>query len=124
MTTRKSAAKSKKPALDASKVRALLQTELNEVRESIKSHTLRAQAEISSDFDESAQQRAARQLLKVRIIDEEKRASMIEQALVRLTNGLLGVCVNCRAPISAQRMEAIPYALRCIRCKAIYEAAG
>ena len=41
----------------------------------------------------------------------------IEAALERIESGTYGVCRTCGQPISAERLEAIPYATQCIDCK-------
>ncbi|MBN2510172.1 MAG: TraR/DksA family transcriptional regulator [Spirochaetales bacterium] len=50
-----------------------------------------------------------------------KRLNLIDAALVRLKNGRYGVCTDCGKPISKERLEAIPYALKCIECQALSE---
>ena len=51
-------------------------------------------------------------------LDDEARAeiSQIDHALGRLAAGQYGVCENCGATIDAARLNAIPFATRCIRC--------
>lgn len=46
------------------------------------------------------------------------RLKDIEQALERIENGSYGSCLSCGAEISAERLEAIPQALKCVNCKA------
>ena len=41
----------------------------------------------------------------------------IEQALVRLDQGRYGSCVECDGEISAQRLRALPFAVRCRACE-------
>ena len=41
----------------------------------------------------------------------------IEAALRRIDEGTYGTCQSCGRPISPERLEAIPYATRCIECK-------
>ena len=41
----------------------------------------------------------------------------IEAALVRIDNGSFGTCVSCGKPIGEERLEAMPYATKCIECK-------
>jgi RNA polymerase-binding transcription factor DksA len=41
----------------------------------------------------------------------------IQDALKKISDGTYGVCENCGKPISAQRLELIPYALHCARCQ-------
>ena len=42
---------------------------------------------------------------------------MVEEALERTNSGDYGVCTDCGAAISARRLEAIPWANRCIACE-------
>ena len=41
----------------------------------------------------------------------------IDAALQRMEDGTYGKCQNCDKDISAERLEAIPWATRCIDCK-------
>jgi len=45
----------------------------------------------------------------------------LDQALERIENGAYGVCTECNQPISKERLEAVPHALKCIKCKASEE---
>jgi DnaK suppressor protein len=38
----------------------------------------------------------------------------IGAALVRIEDGTYGLCVTCGKPIATERLEAVPYAQRCI----------
>lgn len=38
----------------------------------------------------------------------------IDDALARMDEGTYGICIDCRQPIPAERLEARPYALRCV----------
>ena len=40
--------------------------------------------------------------------------SEIEAALGRIDDGTYGLCVSCGKPIAPERLEAVPYAARCI----------
>lgn len=42
----------------------------------------------------------------------------IDSALKRLDNGQFGRCESCGKPISAERLQAIPYARNCMQCAA------
>jgi DnaK suppressor protein len=42
--------------------------------------------------------------------------SQIESALQRITEGTYGVCESCGRPIPAERLAALPYAVRCVAC--------
>ena len=41
----------------------------------------------------------------------------IDEALERLRDGSFGLCENCEKPILKARLEAIPYARLCLKCK-------
>jgi DnaK suppressor protein len=45
----------------------------------------------------------------------------IERALRRIDEGKYGICGRCGKPISEERLEALPYADRCIDCKRLEE---
>jgi DnaK suppressor protein len=41
----------------------------------------------------------------------------VEEALVRLDAGAYGRCFACAAEISATRLRALPFAVRCMKCE-------
>jgi RNA polymerase-binding protein DksA len=45
----------------------------------------------------------------------------INEALQRIEDGTFGTCGRCGNPIAEERLEAIPYANRCIDCKRLEE---
>jgi DnaK suppressor protein len=47
--------------------------------------------------------------------------AQINRALSQLDHGTYGLCSQCGQPISARRLQALPYSDRCITCA---EAAG
>lgn len=48
-------------------------------------------------------------------LDEEERR--IEEARRALASGRYGICVGCGAKIPAERLEAVPEAVRCLPCQ-------
>jgi len=42
---------------------------------------------------------------------------LIEAALARIDSEEYGVCMNCGNPISSGRLDAIPWAVRCVSCQ-------
>jgi RNA polymerase-binding protein DksA len=52
---------------------------------------------------------------------ELKRLKQIDAALTRIKQGKYGRCVKCGSAIPQDRLEAIPYALMCIKCKTAEE---
>ena len=47
----------------------------------------------------------------------EEILAAIDAALARMEDGTYGICQNCGKPISPERLEAIPWATRCIDCQ-------
>jgi DnaK suppressor protein len=48
---------------------------------------------------------------------DAKILQAIEEALFRMEKGTYGICRDCGDPISAARLEAIPWTRVCITCK-------
>ncbi|HYL74666.1 MAG TPA: TraR/DksA family transcriptional regulator, partial [Bryobacteraceae bacterium] len=46
-----------------------------------------------------------------------RQLKLVEAALARMDSEHYGVCMDCGGPISARRLEAIPWANRCIACQ-------
>ena len=42
---------------------------------------------------------------------------LVDEALARLDAGTFGTCVRCGRPIPDERLEALPWAPRCIDCQ-------
>ncbi len=49
---------------------------------------------------------------------------MIDAALQRIREGMYGVCVACGDDIQSGRLEALPWAQRCLRCQETSERGG
>ncbi len=46
---------------------------------------------------------------------------MINEALERIEDKSYGTCVHCEEPIQAKRLEAVPWAIYCLRCQGLQE---
>jgi DnaK suppressor protein len=55
--------------------------------------------------------------------NEREILAEVERALERLDEGVYGQCERCGQPIPFERLEALPYATRCITCQAAVERA-
>ena len=49
--------------------------------------------------------------------------SAIDVALGKIDDGTFGLCARCGNPIAEERLEAMPYATKCIDCKRLEERA-
>jgi RNA polymerase-binding transcription factor len=47
----------------------------------------------------------------------DQQLALVEAAIDRLDDGTFGTCVRCGQPIAAERLEALPWAPRCIDCQ-------
>ena len=47
----------------------------------------------------------------------------IDEALRKIEEGTFGTCARCGKPIAQERLEAMPYATKCIDCKRLEERA-
>ena len=74
-------------------------------------------AGLEADFEEQAVQRENDDVLGN--LDEAIRLELlqIESAMARLNEAQYGICEACRKPIPAKRLEALPYATRCVACQ-------
>jgi len=48
-------------------------------------------------------------------------SAQIDEALLRMRDATYGICLGCRKPIAAQRLEAAPEAAFCAECQALRE---
>ncbi len=55
--------------------------------------------------------------------NSEHVLSGINEALDRIESGTFGSCVRCGKQIAEERLEALPYATRCIDCQRLAERA-
>jgi RNA polymerase-binding protein DksA len=53
--------------------------------------------------------------------NSEHVLAAINEALRRIEEGSFGTCARCGKPIAEERLDAIPYATRCIDCKRLEE---
>jgi len=49
--------------------------------------------------------------------NEERLIEAIDTALRRIDEGTYGICTSCHEPIAPERLEALPWTMRCIDCK-------
>ena len=58
-------------------------------------------------------------------INEHETAELlaIDASLLRIKEGVYGLCVDCGTHIPASRLDAAPHTLRCITCQTTFEQA-
>ena len=92
--------------------RRLLLQRVNAIEQVVR-HTDEA---LDDDFAEQAVQRQQDEVLDA--LDDSSITELrhINAALERLHKGRFGICIACGGDIPMERLEAIPYAERCIDC--------
>jgi RNA polymerase-binding transcription factor len=68
-------------------------------------------------FADSAQSTAERNRMLAVIEGLRERLSDVENALSKMDKGTYGLCERCSEPIGDARLEALPYARLCMKCK-------
>ncbi len=71
---------------------------------------------IEKDFAEQATQRENDEVLNSLDADARNKIMQIDKALLRIKSGEFGICEKCGTQIDEKRLQAIPYASRCIEC--------
>ncbi len=70
-------------------------------------------------------QQAADRELAIETADRAStRLAEIRVALARLEDGTYGICADCDEDIAPNRLRAVPWASRCIRCQELFEERG
>ena len=86
----------------------------NDFKEIVESIEPKDLADIASDDID-------RKMIEALDSQDIKRLKLIDAALTRIQQGKYGICMKCGKKIPKERLEAIPYALMCIGCKAADE---
>ncbi len=71
---------------------------------------------LSADSEEAALEQENDEVLDA--LDDQAREELrqVEAALARIASGKYGFCEKCGQPIGPARLEALPYAVHCVRC--------
>ncbi len=60
--------------------------------------------------------------LTLQLVDQNSRLAWeVRSALSRITEGTYGLCVSCDGAIAAKRLDAVPWAQRCVSCQGRHE---
>src|SRR5579884_3365201 len=70
--------------------------------------------EVAVDFLETQQEQSL-------LVNEQALLTEVQAALQRLEDGSYGRCIACGQPIPEARLEAIPWAARCVKDEAALE---
>jgi len=107
-----------KPKLAA--YRKMLENKAEEVRRSMsaqKAAQVVARLDVPSDEGDLSQQHHEEWIFLNRNTIDMKLLREISDALRRIDQDNYGVCMECEEPISAKRLEAVPWARYCVTCQ-------
>ena len=93
-----------------------LQIRRNELEEKFRKLRKSLRKTHDKDSEEQAAERAHEKVVEG--LEESVRVELerIYDAFNRIERNTYGICVVCESPISAKRLEALPYTDRCIDC--------
>ncbi len=74
-----------------------------------------------SHMGDSASDTLAREIDLSLEDNADRLLAEIDAALERIEAGTYGLCERCGNPIDRERLEALPYATKCIPCKTLEE---
>jgi len=77
--------------------------------------------ESMGDLVDQAYKMAEKDLIFGMSQNEKATLQMINAALERVTAGTFGICASCGQSIEPKRLEIMPYAIKCIKCKTVEE---
>src|SRR5215467_15830198 len=98
----------------------LLRKKAEEVRRSMsaqKAAQVVSRLDVPSDEGDLSQQSHEEWIFLNRNTIDAKLLREVVAALHRIDLGTYGVCAQCEEPISAKRLEAVPWAKFCVRCQ-------
>jgi len=71
---------------------------------------------VSAQFSEQVNEMANAELVHALDVEGRMELNQIQHALERIDSGDYGNCIECGKTIGEQRLEAIPFAEKCIQC--------
>lgn len=71
------------------------------------------EAERDPEYEEGAQIELADYTLSQLIENQRRELLLIDTAFQRMDQGNFGVCIDCGTDIPIERLEAVPFAIRC-----------
>ena len=108
------------PKLKPANYRKMLESKAEEVRSSMsaqKAAQVVARLDVPSDEGDLSQQHHEEWIFLNRNTIDMKLLREISDALHRLDHDTYGICMECEEPISAKRLDAVPWARYCVTCQ-------
>lgn len=98
----------------------VLRKKAEEVRRSMSAQKVSqvvARLDVPSDEGDLSQQSHEEWIFLNRNTLEMKLLREVEEAVRRVEQGTYGICHDCEEPISAKRLDAVPWAKYCVTCQ-------
>ena len=108
------------PKIRLSHYKKVLENKAEEVRRSMsaqKAAQVVARLDVPSDEGDLSQQHHEEWIFLNRNTIDMKLLREISDALHRMEQDHYGVCLECEEPISAKRLDAVPWARYCVTCQ-------
>jgi DnaK suppressor protein len=110
-------------AIDLTQMKRRLETKRSELEKHIAAQTEAHPTPVDAieasdgpqDFEEIAVDFLEMQKEQSVLVNEQALLTEVEDALRRIENGSYGQCVDCGQTIPEKRLEALPWAARCIK---------
>lgn len=112
------------PMDERARTRAVLDQILREATRDLNELRERARRPIPNDASDESTLRSNRQTLLSMEVRKAAEVATVEEALRRLQAGTYGICAGCGQAIPPERLEAQPFAVRCVDCKSSKDAGG
>jgi DnaK suppressor protein len=65
------------------------------------------------EYEENAQSELADYTLSSLMESQRRELMLIDAALRRMDQGVFGTCIDCESDIAIERLQALPFAIRC-----------
>src|SRR3974377_1715353 len=69
---------------------------------------------------DAAQERAEQRVRITVVKRSQEMQAVVKEALERLAAGRYGLCAVCQEPITVARLQALPFAVRCLSCQELW----
>jgi RNA polymerase-binding protein DksA len=109
---------------DYAEIRELLVAKREELAHRLQRIKENLTAGRSADSQEQAQELENAEVVDALGNEARLELSKVARALDQMKNGTYGICVSCNEDIPLARLEAHPFADRCIRCATEEERRG
>ena len=105
--------------MDLAETRAVLERARDELRQELETLTAAPRDPMGAvSFGKRVGEGTSQAVERIAQVDAARRLDAklddVERALVKLDEGTYGTCDVCGWPIGAERLEAIPWAVRCL----------